>query len=165
MISSGAKKDLLVLSFVKSMIQVSLTEDSVQDAELQSRIDNKDYKVNKRIDRALNRLNDKLTDTINNIYKIGGKEVAVWVKKNLHKRIGGTLTKIQEDSINLEMLALWVMYVNFAEKKRPLHKEFERFTDAEEYFKITELMTNTNVSNLEDKMFNTAYDVIATIKS
>jgi hypothetical protein len=164
MASSGAKKDLMVLSFCKSMIEVSQKEESVADANLHSRDDNKDYKVNKRIDRALERLSEKMTSAINAIYKEGGSEVATWVRNNLHKRVGGTLTKIQEEQIDLEMLALWVMYCNFAEKKRPLHKEFEQFVDANQYFNITELMTNTKVANLEEAMFNTAYDVIAKLK-
>lgn len=164
MLSSGAKRDFLVLQFAKSLIEVSKKDESKADDDLFNRDDNKDYKLNRRIDRALDKLSDRMNETINALYKEGGRDVAEWTRKNLPRRVGGTLTKIQESTINLEMLAMWVMYVNFAESERKLHKEFEWCRDAEQYFKITELMTDTKIAGLEEAMFKTAYDVIARIK-
>ena len=164
-ISSGAKKDLLILQFCHSMIRVSAQEETRKDDDLKNRVSNKNYHINKRIDRHLLNLSEKLHETSDSIYKIGGQEVAMWVKKNLPNRIGGTLTKIQSETINLEMLAIWVLYCNFAEKDRPLHQNFEWLRDANQYFKITEMMEQTEVSFLEEEMFKIAYDVINRIKS
>ena len=47
MISSGAKKDLLVLQFAAALIQVSKTDDVFNDDDLVKRVNNKDYHINK----------------------------------------------------------------------------------------------------------------------
>ena len=120
MLSRGAMKDFMVLQFVHSMIEVSMQDTSKQDIDLLNR-DNKSYKLNKKIDKQLEELRDNLKATINSVFKEGGREVVEYVRKNLQSRIGGTLTQIQRSTINLEMLAMYVLYVNFAEKQRPLH--------------------------------------------
>lgn len=165
MLSSGAKRDLLVLSFAKSMIEVSKSEDARSDENLAPRIDNKDYHINKRIDNNLERIAIKINETLDSLYAEGGMEVAKWVKNNLSKRIGGTLTKIQAERINLEMLAIWVLYVNFADVKRNLHDKFQWLTNGSEWLRLADMMEETKISNLQGNMFQTAYDVVERIKS
>lgn len=164
-ISSGCKKDLMVIQFANSLIQISKDDEANQDKDILSRKSNKDYKLNKRIDRHLEAMTNKLGETINAIFEIGGHETAAWIRKNLDKRIGGTLTHIQQSTINLEMLAMYVLYVNFAETERPLHKAFKWLEDAEQYFKTTDLMSSTIISRLENPMFLSAYDVVKRIKN
>ena len=164
MLSSGARKDLLVMTFAKSMIEVSYGEDARSDENLAPRVDNKDYRANKKIDNALIRLKDKLTESIDKLYTIGGKDTVEWIRKNLHKRIGGTLTKIQAEQINLEMLAIWVLYVNFADVKRQLHEEMKWLSDGAQLLKIADMMEETKISDLQGDMFNIAYDVIERVK-
>jgi len=164
MISSGAKKDMLILSFVNSLISVSKQETTKQDESIPNRDDNKSHKVNKRIDSNLERLSQKLQETIDNLYKVGGNETITWIRKNLQKRIGGTLMKIQEEKINLEMLGLWVLYCNFSEIKRPLHPEMEWLSDGEQFLKVADLMEQTKISDMQGKMNLSAYEVIARIK-
>ena len=164
MLSAGARKDLLLIQFVKSLLDVSKKDTTIDDADVHSRVSNKSYKVNKRIDRQLDKLSDKLSETINAMFEKGGYETAVWIKKNLSKRVGGTLMKIQESRINLEMLAVWVMYCNFSELKRPLDEDLKWTTDQKQYFQIIDLMENTELESINRDMFQASYDVIARIK-
>lgn len=164
MISSGAKKDLLIINFARSMIEVSKQDSSIKDESLDSRVSNKNYKENKRIDRHLAVINEKLFNTIDSVYKEGGRETVEWVQKNLQKRIGNTLTRIQESKINLEMLALWVLYVNFSEIDRPLHNEYLWLRDGKQFLDVVDLMEKTEIGHINGNMFQEAYEVIERIK-
>jgi len=165
-ISSGSRKDLLVMYFCCSVIKVSLKDvkklSKEEKEELQERDDNKNHHLNKRIDRRLKKLLEKMEVTINAM--MANYETALWVRKHLDSKIGKTLMKMQNSIINLEMLALWILYVNFVERDKPLDKVFEWLTDAELYFEITEMMADTKVSYLESELFNMAYDVVKMIK-
>ena len=164
MISAGAKKDMLIVSFVHSLITVSKQTDTKEDESISNRNSNKDYKINKRIDSNLDRLLQKLQETISNLYAAGGKETAIWMKKNLEKRVGSTLVKLQQEKINLEMLGLWVLYCNFSEIKRPLHKEMKWLEDGNQFLNIADLMEQTKISDIQGDMNLIAYDVIGRIK-
>jgi hypothetical protein len=163
MLSRGAMKDFMVLQFVHSMIEVSMQDTSKQNIDLLNR-DNKSHKLNKKIDKKLEELRDNLKATINMLFKEGGRETAEYVKKNLQSRIGGTLTQIQRSTINLEMLAMYVLYVNFAEKQRPLHPLMQWLNDADMIFGITDMMTETAISILESDLFLESYSVVSKIK-
>ena len=156
-------KDFMVLQFVHSLIEDSMQETSKQDINLLNR-DNKSHKINKKIDKKLEELRDNLKATINLMFKEGGRDTAEYVKKNLHSRIGGTLTQIQKDTVNLEMLAMYVLYVNFAEKQRPLHPLMQWLNDADMIFGITDMMSETAISTLENDLFLEAYSVVSKIK-
>ena len=163
MLSRGAMKDFMVLQFAHSMIEVSMQDTSKIDTDLLNR-DNKSHKLNKKIDKKLEELSGKIKDTISLMFKEGGIEIVEYVKKNLHTRIGGTLTQIQKDTINLEMLAMYVLYVNFAEKQRPLHPLMQWLSDTDMIFGITDMMSETAIVILENDLFLEAYSVISKIK-
>ncbi len=164
MISAGAKKDMLIVSFVYSLIIISKQAETKEDDSLSNRNDNKDHKMNRRIDSSLEKLSQRLQETINNLYAAGGKETTLWMKKNLQKRIGNTLSKLQEERINLEMLGLWVLYCNFSEIKRPLHEEMKWLEDGSQFLNIADLMEKTKISDIQGDMNLIAYDVIAGVK-
>ena len=164
-LSQGAKKDMMVLLFAKSLIEVSTTAETKTDQDLLNRIDNKNYHLNKKIDRGLLKLKDKLDKTITLMYEIGGHDLAKWTKINLHKRVGGTLTSIQYDTINLELLSLYVLYVNFSEHEKKLHDNFKWLQDAEQYFKLSEMITKTVVGEIEEILFKIANDSVSRIKA
>ena len=163
MLSRGAMKDFMVLHFVRSLIEVSMRDTSKQDINLLNR-DNKSYKLNKKIDKKLEELRDNLKATINLMFKEGGLEAAEYVRKNLHSRIGGTLIQIKKDTINLEMLAMYVLYVNFAERQRPLHPLMQWLNNTDMIFGITDMMSETAISTLENDLFLEAYSVVNKIK-
>ena len=165
MISSGAKKDLMVLQFCKALLDVSMQDETRKDVDLKNREINKNYHLNKRIDRAIKKLSDRIQNTITVMFKEGGVELSAWVKKNLEKRIGLTLLSLQENSINLEMLAVWVLFVNFCERHKSIHKAFEEYTESDQYFRIIELIGGTSVANIEGEMFEISYDIVMRIKA
>ena len=159
-ISAGAKKDLMVVYFCYSTIKISLED--IGDAEIKQRKDNKNHKLNKRIDRRLEKLMERLEKTIS--YFMSDYDVATWIRRNLDKRIGKTLLLIQESTLNLEFLALFILYVNFCERDKPLHAEFQWLEDPDIYFNITELIADTKISDLESELFLMAYDIVQNIK-
>lgn len=158
-ISSGAKKDLLVLSFINSILSVAMMEETKTNKDLNIR--GGDYKINKKIDRNMIRLQERIHKTITETIT---PDIAKWIKSNMDKRIGLTLSKIQEQYVNLELMAIWIAYVNFCERDKPLDDRFKWLTDEEQYFRINEMMQKTDSAKLDDKMFNLAYEIIAMIK-
>ncbi len=90
---------------------------------------------------------------------------AKWIKNNLDKRVGKMLMKIQDETISLEFLALWILYVNFVERTQKLNDEFSWLKNESIYFRVAEYLSKTNVAKVEDKMFMMAYDAVQMIKS
>jgi hypothetical protein len=163
MISSGAKRDLMVLQFCKALLDVSKQDETISDTDVASR-GKVDYHLNKRIDRALEKLSKRLQATITSLYEEGGKDLAKWSNSNLASRIGTTLTNIQAKTINLEMLALWVLFVNFSERDKAVHPAYSEWLEPNQYFRIIELMGGTEVAVLEGELFEISYDVVRWIK-
>jgi hypothetical protein len=62
------------------------------------------------------------------------------------------------------MLAMYVLYVNFAEKQRPLHPLMQWLNDADMIFGITDMMSETAISTLENDLFLESYSVVSKIK-
>jgi hypothetical protein len=163
-LSSGARLDLMVLQFAVSLIQISL-EKNCNDDGLVERADNKAYHVNKRIDRKLEKLQGELKETIDSLFKEGGIKTAQWVKNNLEKRIGKTLLKIQEEDINLETLAIWILFVNFCERKKQVHEKMNWLTNEVQYFDVLDMLDKTKIGHVGEAMYKTAYFAIENIKA
>jgi hypothetical protein len=163
MISSGAKKDLMVLNFCAALMQVSRLNESKKDESVVSRT-NRDYRINKKIDAALDILFDDIKSVIDEILSKDAK-TALWLKKNLDKRIKKMMIEMQAETVNLEMFAIWVLYVNFAEKQRTLHPLFTKFCDTARYFSILDMMEKTAISEINGDMFILAYETIKQIKA
>lgn len=157
--SSGAKKDFLILCFCNAIITTSKQDDI--DAEVLSASGS--YHLNKRIGRALDKLLDKMGATISSEFARDAG-LASWVRQNLDKRIGYALSKASQAVVNLELMALWVLYVNFTERDKKLDAIFEPFTKAEEYLRVIDLVNQTEASKIEGEMFQLAYELIQNIK-
>lgn len=164
MISSGAKRNLLVLEFCQALILVSKTDDVFADDDLIKRPSNKKYHINKRIDRALEALSNRMAKTIEGIMQKEGYELSKWLKSALDSKVAPTLKAITAKTINLEMLSLWILFVNFSETKTPLIEEFEEYRDAEQYLRIIELISETEIAKLEGTLFEEAYKIVAILK-
>lgn len=164
MISAGAKKDLLVLQFAAALLQVSKTDDVFNDDDLIKRVNNKDYHINKRIDRAIEALHGRMGKTINGIMQKEGYSLSKWLRAALDSKVMPTLKSITAKTINLELLALWIAFVNFSERDKTLNAEFEEYEDANQYFRIIELIGGTEVARLEGELFEEAYKIVAILK-
>ena len=163
-ISSGAKRDLLVLNFCQALILVSKMDEVFADDDVIDRASNKDYHINKRIDRALEALSERMGKTIEGIIQKEGYTLSAWLKSALNSKVAPTLKAITAKTINLEMLSLWIMYVNYSEHKKPLIPEFREYEDAEQYLKIIELISGTEIAKLENTLFEEAYKIVAILK-
>lgn len=164
MLSSGAKRDLLVLNFCQALIIVSKTDDVFADDDIVNRVSNKKHHLNKRIDRALEALSERMGKTIEGIIQKEGHPLSKWLKSALNSKVAPTLKSITSKTINLEMLALWICFVNFAERDKTLIAEFKEYEDANQYFRIIELIGGTDVARLEGELFEEAYKVVAILK-
>lgn len=163
-LSSGAKRDLLVLQFVTALLTISKTEEVLNDEDLKVRDVKADYHLNKRIDRATLKLQERMQSTIEHLIKREGMELSKWLKAHLESKVMPALKSIVAKTINLEMLALWVAFVCFSERDKTLLPEFKEYEDANQYFRIIELMGRTEVARLEGELFEEAYKVVAILK-
>lgn len=165
MISSGAKKDLLVIQFCSALLIVSKQQDAISDSGIVSfKKDNKLHKINKKIDNNLKAMSKRLNLTTKAIIYKYGIELAEWLKKALNSRVIKVLNNIQSKTLNLEMLSYWIMYVNFVERDKKVIPEFEQYLDENQYFKTLGLMSETNISHLENELFLEAYEIIKELK-
>ena len=164
MISAGAKKDLLILEFCQALLVVSKTDDAKSDNSLVNRQYTTDYHINKRIDRAIDKIIDRAGVTIKSIVAKEGYELAKWLKMALNNKIVPALKSITTKTINLEMLALWIMFANFSERNKTLIPELREYEDANQYIRVVELIGNTEVARLEGELFDEAYNIIAMLK-
>lgn len=161
-LSVGAKKDLLILQFAYALLKIS--NETIDDANIIHRADNKIYKVNKKIDKAVNKLITNLQMTIEIMYQDNPLELQSWVKAKMLKRVGVALSNIQDEVINLEYLALLILYVNFCEHDKKLREEYLWLEDAEQYFVVMEMLNQTKAGIVEADAQNLAYDLVEFIK-
>jgi len=164
--SSGAKKDLLVIFFVRSLIHIALDmqKDEAEGTIARDR-DNKHYKENKRIDKRLQRLLDTIEETVNEIPIPLMRTLSVWINKQLASKVKKVIEKLSHKEVQLEMLALWVLFANF-ENRKVLMEVYKKFEDPSLYFDDVELLMKVGVSDdTNGDMFLLAYDVVGQIKS
>jgi hypothetical protein len=163
-LSSGTRLDLMVVQFAASLIQISL-ENNCDDDGLIERGSNKGYHLNKRIDRRLQKLHSGLQDTVSSLFAEGGKEVALWIRSNLDKRVGKTLLSIQESNVNLESLASWILFINFCERDKPVNKNMVWLQNEKQYFELSDMIGQTEIKGVEADMYQEAYRAISMIKA
>lgn len=161
-LSVGAKKDLLILHFAYALLKIS--NETIDDANIIHRADNKIYKVNKKIDKAVNKLITNLQMTIEIMYQDNSLELQSWVKAKMLKRVGVALSNIQDEVTNLEYLALLILYVNFCEHDKKLREEYLWLEDAEQYFVVMEMLNQTKAGIVEADAQNLAYELVEFIK-
>lgn len=155
MISAGAKKDLLVLMFAKSPIEESQRTDDEDVLHIESEVE---------IDKAIDDLSQRLSSTIDKLMQEHGQELLLWLRRATERRVKEALVKIMVKTISLEMLAVWILYVNFCERDKTIIVEFQEYIATEQYLDIICLLEHTNVSKLEQALFLEAYNVIGVLK-
>ena len=163
-ISKNAHKDMMILSFVHALLEVS-KNDNNEDG-LQKR-DNKSFRANKRIDSRLDTLQIKIKQSIDEMYKLGGNNTIKWMKNNLKDRVGETLTKLQEETVNLELLALNVLYINFCDYRGNLKLMAAMkwiMEDTKYILDTMDLFAQTAVSKIEGEMYQASMRCIQRIK-
>jgi len=159
--SAGFKRELLILLFVKALLEISLDPIKSEGA-LQRDRHNKYRKINKKIDDRIATIADKIIVVIN---RHMDEEFAKWVKCKTNIKIYNLLAKIQEYEIQIEVLALYVMYINFCERKLKLDSALDMFTNSTLYFDNIDLIKNANIDeDTEQSMYYLAYKIIEDLR-
>lgn len=164
MLSSGAKKDLLVLNLAISLIQIRNDRVVSDDRDL-TKLSNKSHKQNKKIYTLMDSLRQKMLRTQDNIFKSADnpKKLGEWVRGKLSTKIMPVLNSFDE-RINLDILAHQLLYNNFVERDKPLCSEMQWLQDGEIYNKIQDLFEQTNAVSIEDVAYKDALRAISIIK-
>jgi len=159
-LSQGAKKELLIIYFAKALIETSKLD--YVDGVLRRDRSNKLHNDNKKIDRRIDSLFSLLQNTAD---KLTNSDIAGYLHSKAKNKLLLLTKKLCKDDIQLEMLALYVMLINFCERKNPLDSNFDKYTNANMYFDDMDLIKKTNITeDDEQKMMMIAYDAIAFLK-
>ena len=165
MISSGAKKDLLVLGLTNALIMICRSEDVKKDEHL-IRLSNKTHKINKKVWYLLDEMSEKLKQTQDKVYKESSNpfELGLWVKKNLNNRIMKVLNLLDKNT-NLELLCNQLLFSNFCERDKTVMECMKWLQEKSQHFEVFDLLSLTNASECEESTFRDAEMAINIIKS
>lgn len=160
-LSSGAKRELLVIYFVDAVFRVAL-EKEAEGTIPRDRTDNKLHKINKRIDRRIMALRDRFHHTAN---IATDHDVAIWLHGKTKHKVLAALSKVTQYNIQLETFGLYLMYANFCERDKPLDPIFAEYNDPNLYFDEIDLMKMTNITEDDEAVaMNVAYTILKDLK-
>lgn len=168
-LSSGAKKDFLVLNFAHALLTIATERtDELTTDDVKFRDDNKNHKTNKRIDNRLIKIKATVSETIQDVYGSNGSSLAEWVRDKTKTKIIYTLQKIDAELVNLEYLLVYILYSNFSETERlglKLDNSMKPIGRMSDYLMDTAAMfEQTKVASLESNMYSLAGEYIKKIK-
>ncbi len=158
-LSSGMKKDFLILNFSISLLTIMADDMDVEGTV--GREDNKKHKLNKRIDNRIKTLRDRLKVESDNIYgSQKNADLVDWMKKKTKDKVFSVLSKVSHDDVSLEYLSLWMLWQNFKSNERgfvKVSKSFDGVIENLDYAMETiYLLDDTAVSSTEMDMADLA---------
>lgn len=156
MISSGAKRDLLVIGLCNALLMIRNSEDVKEDKHL-TKLNNKSHKVNKKLDMELETLQRRLHDTQTKMYHASNNptKLGKWVRGNLDTKITKVLRRLKKNT-NLELLANQILFMNFCDRQLPLHKEYQWIAEESQHYKIFDLLGLTTAATVESETYEDA---------
>ena len=137
-------KDLAYMNFSLSFFKTVLND-------LSENKDNKNFKVNQRLQRRLKNftvnkgylflaLNKQDLDRANNFYKKIFKKLVA-------------LGRTETVELNMELLATYVFYCRFKEKRvKPLHTDFKEFADLKKIFNLADFICQIDNIDIESEI-------------
>ena len=159
-LSAGAKKELLVLLFSNAMLKTALNPNV--DGAIDRPRENKYHKLNAQIDRRIIALSSHIEKMMEEVIT---PEMAFWLKRKNESTVIKVLDSIKDDEIQLEMLGLYVMFVNFCERDKKIDPIFQSFTNCDLYFDEIDLLKKTDLTeDVEAEMMKLAYVIIGELK-
>jgi len=155
--SAGYVKDFTYLFLCYGLI---LASNDLRDGSLDSDgadVPLCDYKANKRITRRLNTLCDKLK---NNISTKCFEDDDLFKRYNKYKHdVYTCLIKNGGDSVVLEYLACYILYLRFQENERskPLHEDFKWIVESDgQLFEIIDILNSQPIGQRDAEMYRVA---------
>ncbi len=165
--SRGTLKEFTVMNFASALLQTSLNG---SDGAIERDKSNKNHKLNKRLDRRIKALREKTKEVLNEIGNNSSRDAATYTKKRLTK-VTDTLQWLEktEQNINLEILGIYILFVNFNPNERnnkKLDPAFKWFENSENYMdENAELIGSLLDGDTESDMFLLSYEIIERLKS
>jgi len=150
--SSGFKKDLLVAMFCASLITVS--QEDFNDDEV----------INVDVDSELNAIINQIAKDIQKTLNTAPFEVQRWIRRKTETVVPLVLSSIDTKVISLETLALYVLFVNFIERKYPLDEDLKFLVSRYDYMDLAEKLNETALGQVEEEMFKLSYLILSNLR-
>ena len=151
--SSGAKRDLLIIILVRGLLQVSL-DDEKADGVLE-------HDVNEKINGHIQSVINQLDKTMNAIPKGLMVTIQKWITIRLDYTMKPLLIKLSQHEVQLEIFALYLLQVNF-EQRPVLLDIYKWYQNPNNYFDGIDLILECGIT--EDQNGNMYQLAIKTIQ-
>lgn len=164
MLSSGLKRDLIVLLFANMLLKLSANK-HYEGLTYRDR-SNKSHKTNARIERRIKKLSDLCESTLDLFAGNFSLTDGEWYRRALHTKVLPTLDYMEQHAKpNLETIGLYVLFVTFCERDKPLDSRLEVFADETLYWSEMDLIKTAGIGDdFENAMMLLAYEVRNTLK-
>jgi len=156
MISAGAKKDLLVVSFVHAILNTAKVKGfenviSIPNSKEKKRIERRCGNIEKACDNAIK----------SSITPVSEK----WFKSQLKSKILKALMLIKDDVVQLESFAIYVLYINFYDNRtKKIDKIFDNVLLDDGFIFDTLDLISKAIGRDPDDMYDMAIKAIGIIK-
>lgn len=169
-LSSPVKKHLLIVMFAKSLFEIAIKYDE-QDGTIplsseDQKRNNQNRKKNAKIDILAEKLMHLCVDVIDLVPDETKAENHEYFKRRNEHVLLPFLKSIGDTEVQLELLAIYVLYVNFCDiKDSKLAPMFEWLTDVNMYFEGIDLINDVvSKEGTEESMYNLAYKAVNDLK-
>ncbi len=182
---AGYKKDVLVAMFCGSLLVVAeekFDDDCIINVDTNMQISQKLLWLAKEIQTTLNNSDNETKLYIRSVtsgksIKEVKKEIMLADKMDAIQRAHyekikqeakpqGIMKKVLfalDGVVNLELLAMYILFVNFVERKQKLDKDLQYLAEFD-YMEVAEYLCSTKISEVEEDMFKLAYEVLGILK-
>ena len=156
-LSSGAKRDLLVVSFAHAMLVTAETPNQVGVVSL----------PNSKHTQRIRRRAKALRETLHSIYYGNtSKTDHKWFKNKLDSKMLPLLMKIQNNNVELTSFAIYLIYINFNDNRQlKLDDIFEPLLDADKSFDTLDLIEEVLSDDATSAMYEIARYSVPHLKS
>ena len=149
------KKDLLVVTLCNSMLKIANTPS--EDGSV--RVNLYEQRVRDDIAKIIEILSKSLAISV-------GKEDAKYMQRKLHERVAPLLKKIGNLQVELNSLAIYLLYFNFLDLRRvKVDEVFTPILEIESFIFETLDFISESVQNSCDEMYDLADQCIQFLKS
>ena len=150
--SSGFKKDLLVAMFCSALITVSqedFDDDEVINVDTGAELEDAIRSIAKDIQATLSK---------------SPYDVQKWIRRKTEVVVPMVLASINTKTVSLETLSLYILFINFIERRYPLDEDLKFLVSKYDYMDLAEKLNKTRLGDIEAEMFSLAYSIIERLR-